>query len=161
MRNDRERLLDMLDAIERIERHAAGGREAFEQDELIQTWVVHHLQIVGEAAAKLGRQFHVSHPQIPWAEVTAMRNVLVHDYFGIDLKAVLGSGGARPPRLEGQAAGVGQGAQRGILAAVRAPVRRVVPSEPPGVKLDRETADLSAAISPPSSSSPPGSHPPS
>jgi len=65
MRNDRERLLDMLEAIERIERHTAGGRKAFEQDELIQTWVVHHLQIVGEAAAKLGRQFHVLHPRFP------------------------------------------------------------------------------------------------
>ena len=53
MRDRRERLLDMLEAIERIERYAAKGRAEFEKDELIQTWVVHHLQIVGEAAAKL------------------------------------------------------------------------------------------------------------
>lgn len=42
MRGDRERLLDILEAIERIEVYAARGRVAFEQDELIQTCVVHH-----------------------------------------------------------------------------------------------------------------------
>ena len=50
MRDDRERLLDIQEAVERIERYTARGREAFEQDELIQTWVLYHLQIIGEAA---------------------------------------------------------------------------------------------------------------
>jgi uncharacterized protein with HEPN domain len=49
MRDRRERILDMLEAVERIERYAAKGRSEFEKDELIQTWVVHHLQIIGEA----------------------------------------------------------------------------------------------------------------
>ena len=88
MRDPKERLLDMLDAIERIEKYASKGRTAFEQDELIQTWMVHHLQILGEAAAKLGREFHEQHPSIPWPQVIAMRNVLVHDYFGVDLEEI-------------------------------------------------------------------------
>jgi uncharacterized protein with HEPN domain len=78
----------MLEAIERIERHAAKGRAEFEKDELIQTWVVHHLQIVGEAAAKLSRDFQEQHSSIPWPQVVAMRNVLVRDYFGVDLEEV-------------------------------------------------------------------------
>ncbi len=45
MRKDRERLLDIVEAIERIDKYAARGREAFEREELIQNWVVHHLQI--------------------------------------------------------------------------------------------------------------------
>lgn len=53
MRDDRERLQDMLEAIERIERHTAKGREEYERDELIQTRIVHHIQIIGEAARKL------------------------------------------------------------------------------------------------------------
>lgn len=53
MRNDHDRLSDILEAIERIHRHTAGGRENFEADELVQTWVVHHLQIIGEAASRL------------------------------------------------------------------------------------------------------------
>ena len=88
MRDPRERLLDMLEAIERIERHAAKGRAEFEKDELIQTWVVHHLQIVGEAAAKLSSDFQEKHSSIPWPQVVAMRNVLVHDHFGVDLEEV-------------------------------------------------------------------------
>src|SRR5437764_1370688 len=55
MRDDRERLLDIQEAVERIERYAARGRKAFEQDELIQTWVLYHLQIIGEAARTLAR----------------------------------------------------------------------------------------------------------
>jgi uncharacterized protein with HEPN domain len=58
MRDPQERLRDILDAIARIERYAARGRHAFDQDELIQVWIVHHLQIIGEAAAQLGRDFH-------------------------------------------------------------------------------------------------------
>lgn len=46
MRNDRERLLDIKEAIERIEKYAARGRETFERDELIQTWILHNLQIL-------------------------------------------------------------------------------------------------------------------
>ena len=49
MRVESERIIDMLEAIERIRRHAARGRAAFEHDELIQTWIVHHLQNIGES----------------------------------------------------------------------------------------------------------------
>jgi len=50
MRDDRERLQNILEAIGRIEKYASRGREAFQRDELIQNWMVRHLQIVGEAA---------------------------------------------------------------------------------------------------------------
>jgi uncharacterized protein with HEPN domain len=49
MRDDRERLLDIIKAIERIEKYASEGKEGFENDELIQNWVVHHLQVIDEA----------------------------------------------------------------------------------------------------------------
>jgi len=88
MRDPKERLKDILDGIAKIERYAARGQEAFEQDELIQTWVLFHIQLIGEAAAQLGKAFHQSHPEIPWAQIVAMRNVLVHEYFGVDLQEV-------------------------------------------------------------------------
>jgi uncharacterized protein with HEPN domain len=88
MRDDSERILDMLEAIGRIERHSGKGRQAFQEDELIQTWVVHHLEVVGEAASKLGQDFRNTHPEIPWPQIIAMRNVLTHEYFGIDLEEV-------------------------------------------------------------------------
>jgi len=88
MRDDGERILDMLEAIERIQRHAEKGREAFDKDELLQTWVIHHLQIIGEAASKLSQELRDVHQEIPWPEIVAMRNVIAHEYFGIDLDAV-------------------------------------------------------------------------
>ncbi len=48
MRSERERLLDILEAIERIEKYAEEGKGAFEMDELIQTWIVHHITIILE-----------------------------------------------------------------------------------------------------------------
>ncbi len=43
MRDEKERILDILEAIERIKKYAAQGRDVFERDELIQNWIVHHL----------------------------------------------------------------------------------------------------------------------
>ncbi len=88
MRNDRERLLDILESIERIEKYAARGQEAFTTDELIQTWIVHHIQIIGEAARGLSDEFVAKHPEAPWAKIVGMRNILVHQYFGIDKELV-------------------------------------------------------------------------
>jgi uncharacterized protein with HEPN domain len=84
MRDDRERLLDIQEAIERVEKYTARGRESFEGDELIQTWVVYHLQIIGEAVRALSTSFRDDHPNVAWSQIIGMRNILVHNYFGID-----------------------------------------------------------------------------
>lgn len=88
MREDRERLLDIQEAIERIEKYAAQGQEAFERDELIQTWIVHHLQIIGEASRAIASALQDQYPAVPWTKIIGMRNILVHDYFGIDTDVV-------------------------------------------------------------------------
>ncbi len=61
MRDDRGRLQDILDAIKRIERYAKRGRPVFEEDELVHTWMIHHIQIIGEAASKLTPTFRKTH----------------------------------------------------------------------------------------------------
>jgi uncharacterized protein with HEPN domain len=88
VRNDRERLLDIQEAIAAIERHAGTGRHAFEADELIQIWVIHHLQIIGEAVRALSEDFRARNSQVNWAGIIGARNVLVHQYFGIDWDVV-------------------------------------------------------------------------
>ena len=88
MRDKKEQLWDILDAIASIQRYAARGRDRLESDELIQFWMIYHLQIIGEAAAQLGRDFHAAHPEAPWPQIVAMRNILVHDYFGVDIDEV-------------------------------------------------------------------------
>jgi len=88
MRDDRERLIDIQQSIAAINKYAKKGRAVFEAEELIQTWIVHHLQIIGEAASKISEGFQDEHPQIPWPKIIGMRNILVHDYFGIDIDIV-------------------------------------------------------------------------
>jgi uncharacterized protein with HEPN domain len=88
MRDDAERLQDILEAIERIEKYAAQGRAAFDADELIQTWVVHHIEVIGEACRALPDEFQARYTNVPWSDIIGMRNILVHHYFGIDQDAV-------------------------------------------------------------------------
>jgi uncharacterized protein with HEPN domain len=74
----------MIEAIDRIERYAARGRDVFDRDELIQTWFIRHLQILGEAARALPDEVRQKASDIEWKKIMGMRHVLVHDYFGID-----------------------------------------------------------------------------
>lgn len=100
MRGDRSRLLDIIEAIENIERYAVAGREAFEGDERTQVWFVHHLQIIGEASRNVSESVRASHPEIDWSGPVSMRNILVHQYFGIDLEIVWGVIENRLPTLK-------------------------------------------------------------
>lgn len=84
MRDDRERLLDVKESIEHIEKYAARGRDAFDDNELIQTWIVYHLQVIGEAVRGLSGDVRDNHPEVPWSKIIGMRNILIHGYFGID-----------------------------------------------------------------------------
>ncbi|WP_423223671.1 DUF86 domain-containing protein [Candidatus Amarolinea aalborgensis] len=88
MRSDRERLLDILEAIEKIARYSARDIDAFADDERQQVWVIHHLQIIGEAAYGLSQRFRAEHPEISWGAIIGMRHVLAHGYFEIDLDIV-------------------------------------------------------------------------
>ncbi len=88
MRDPRERLRDILEAIAAIERYCDRDKQAFEGDELLQTWFLHHLQIIGEASRALPEDVRVLAPEIPWPKIIGMRNVLVHGYFDIDTEIV-------------------------------------------------------------------------
>lgn len=88
MRDDRERLLDIQEAIARIEKYAIRGQQVFEQEELIQIWVIRHLQIIGEAARSLSESFRQSHTDWEWPQIIGLRNILVHHYFDIDTAIV-------------------------------------------------------------------------
>jgi uncharacterized protein with HEPN domain len=88
MRDDREKLQDILEAIERIDRYAVQGRQAFEQNELIQTWFTQNLQIIGEASRSLSSAIRDQHPDVPWTKMIGMRNILAHNYFEVDLDIV-------------------------------------------------------------------------
>ena len=88
MRSDRDRLLDILEAIDRVEAQAARGRAAFVADELAQTAVIRWVEVIGEAARALTGEFRRAHHEVPWRQMVAMRNVLIHGYFDIDVDLV-------------------------------------------------------------------------
>lgn len=90
MRDDRERLEDSLEALERIEKYAVRGQAAVYEDELVQTWIVHHLMILGEASSGLSAEFRAVHPDEVWRQAVRLRNVIVHQYFGVDPEVVWG-----------------------------------------------------------------------
>ncbi len=102
MRDDRERLLDIKEAIGNIKKYSVKGRRTFEEEELVQNWIIHHLQIIGEAAVKISDDFQEQHPDIPWPKIIGMRDILVHDYFRIDINAVWAVMENDIPQLEQQ-----------------------------------------------------------
>lgn len=88
MRDAAERLRDIQEAITRITKYTNQGRHIFDQDELVQTWVIHHLEIIGEAVRSIPQDFKDIHPEISWKQISRMRNILIHIYFGVDLDIV-------------------------------------------------------------------------
>jgi uncharacterized protein with HEPN domain len=82
------------------------GRRAFVEDELIHTWMIHHIQIIGEAASKLTPAFRKTHHEVPWLQIIKMRHVLVHDYLGIDLGEVWAAVERDLPALKKQVSGI-------------------------------------------------------
>ena len=85
MRRDDERLADIIEAAEKIRARVVGGRERFDADEDLQIVLVHLVQIIGEAASCLSDHVTSDHPQVPWRQIIAMRNRVVHSYFEVDL----------------------------------------------------------------------------
>ena len=80
MRDDLHRCKDMLQAIINIEKKCSDIGEEH-ADEMLNVWILHHLQIIGEAAYKIGNDFKNRHPEIEWSKMIGTRHVLVHDYF--------------------------------------------------------------------------------
>ena len=89
MRDDPERLRDILKAIDQILTKTKPGRNSFDADEMLQVWVLHHLQIIGEAARCLTEPFRQRHADRVWSKSAGMRNILVHHYFEIDADLVM------------------------------------------------------------------------
>ena len=84
MRDDRERLLDMLEAIHKIEHYAQDETFAAQNEDLVEVWMIHHLQIIGEAASRVSNELRAKYPEVAWGGMIGMRHVLVHGYFETD-----------------------------------------------------------------------------
>ena len=88
MRADRLRLLDAIEQIELISSFSEQGREAFFHDLIVQSAVLHRVALLGEACRGVSPELREAHPEILWRQIIAFRNVVIHEYFGIDLELV-------------------------------------------------------------------------
>ena len=102
MRNDEDRLCDILTATAKIKERVADNIGAFQGDEMLQVWAIHHLQVIGEAARGVSQSLKDRHPEVPWPQIVALRNILVHEYFGLNLHQVWTMIQKDLPKLEEQ-----------------------------------------------------------
>ncbi|MBP7689789.1 MAG: DUF86 domain-containing protein [Thermoflexales bacterium] len=102
MMNDRLYLIHMLECITWIESYTRDGYAAFAESHQIQDAVIRNFEIMGEAVKRLSPEVRDAHPGIPWRQVAGFRDVLIHDYFGIDLDEVWGVVQTNLPQLKQQ-----------------------------------------------------------
>ena len=89
MWRDAVSLLDMLKAARKVVEYATGLDESsFIANSRDQDAILRQLTIVGEAAKRVSEEFRTRHPDIPWRRVAGFRDVVVHDYFKVDLQEV-------------------------------------------------------------------------
>jgi uncharacterized protein with HEPN domain len=87
-RDPRVYLAHILECADRIERYLGQDREAFLRDTMVQDAVIRNFEVIGEATKRIPEQFRVVHAAIPWRLMAGFRDVLIHDYEGVDLERV-------------------------------------------------------------------------
>lgn len=88
-RKHRLYLADILDAGRAIQSYVHGlDFDHFSNDRMRCAAVTREFEIIGEAVGKLPDDIKAPHPEVPWREIKDFRNILAHEYFGIDLRIV-------------------------------------------------------------------------
>ncbi|HUC90398.1 MAG TPA: DUF86 domain-containing protein [Paenibacillus sp.] len=82
-------LNDILEAINKIERYTEGvDYDSFSSNEMLLDAVIRNLEVIGEAAKGVEEHIKEHFSEIPWRKMIALRNILIHQYFGIDKSIV-------------------------------------------------------------------------
>ena len=102
MRSDRLLLHDIRDAIDIVCRYTPAQRPVLDTDLPVQSLLIRYTQIIGEASWRLSDAFKSANPQVPWQRIAAMRHVLVHDYFRVDLDQLWNVATVHIPALKPQ-----------------------------------------------------------
>jgi uncharacterized protein with HEPN domain len=88
-REYRDFIIDMIEAADMVASFIQGmNKEQFLADKKTQFAVVRALEIIGEAAKKVPDSIRSRYPDLPWREISGMRDKLIHDYFGVNNEVV-------------------------------------------------------------------------
>ena len=121
MKDDELYIIHIGECLARIAQYVAGGRETFMHSTLIQDAVLRNLQTIGQSVGRFSETLREAHPEMDWRSIIGLRNVLVHDYLGINLERIWDTIECDVPNL-----------QRTMVAILR---------EPGGAEADQVTSD--------------------
>ena len=80
---------DILTSIEKIEKYTSDiSLTEFSQNDLLIDAVVRNFEVMGEAVKKIPKEIKENYPDIEWREAAGFRDILIHDYFGIDVESI-------------------------------------------------------------------------
>ena len=83
------RIEDILEAVERIERYTEGLRyDQWQTDQKTIDAVIRNIEVIGEAAKHVPPDVQKMFPEIPWGKMKGIRNILIHEYFGVDIEVL-------------------------------------------------------------------------
>ncbi len=107
MRDYRLYLEDILQAIKQIERYAKGiSAKKLRQNKLVIDAVTRNLEIIGEAAKHIPAAIKKKYPDVEWKKIAGLRNILAHEYFGVDKDVLLDIIANKIPELKKEILGI-------------------------------------------------------
>lgn len=88
MKDPRIQLAQILECLDRVDQYTRGGRAEYDAQAIIRDAVVRNFEIIGEASKRVPEDYRRRHPEIPWRELAGFRDVLIHQYEGVDYETV-------------------------------------------------------------------------
>ncbi|MDD5691994.1 MAG: DUF86 domain-containing protein [Candidatus Omnitrophica bacterium] len=112
MRDYRLYLEDILEAVKHIERYTKGiSATKLKKNKLVIDAVIRNLEIIGEAAKHLPVPIKKKYPHIEWKKISGLRDILAHEYFGVDKDVLLDIIANKVPELKKEISGIIKQAQ--------------------------------------------------
>jgi len=80
---------DILESIKRIENYTIDlSYEDFIENDLVRDAVLRNLEVIGEAAKSIPDEVRDQYPDVPWRRIVGLRNIVIHEYFGVDFENI-------------------------------------------------------------------------